>query len=142
MAKYFLTLIILIGVVVVARMLWNGGGDVWICTKTGWVQHGHPSAPVPNTACNQNSTKPVVKAFVFECANGSKINAVFNGQASVDLKLSDGRSLMLPRAVSGSGARYANKDESFVFWNKGDTAFIEEKGQTTYTNCSTGDTGL
>ena len=28
--------------------------------------------------------------------------------------------------MSGSGARYANKDESFVFWNKGNTAFITE----------------
>jgi membrane-bound inhibitor of C-type lysozyme len=25
-----------------------------------------------------------------------------------------------------SGARYANKDETFVFWNKGDTAFVTE----------------
>jgi membrane-bound inhibitor of C-type lysozyme len=30
--------------------------------------------------------------------------------------------------MSGSGARYANADESFVFWNKGDTAFITEGG--------------
>jgi membrane-bound inhibitor of C-type lysozyme len=28
--------------------------------------------------------------------------------------------------ISGSGARYANADESIVFWNKGDTAFITE----------------
>ena len=45
---------------------------------------------------------------------------------SVELKLSDGRSLKIPQAMSGSGARYANTDESFVFWNKGDTAFITE----------------
>src|SRR5581483_12293852 len=35
-----------------------------------------------------------------------------------------------------SGARYANADESFIFWNKGTTAFITENGQTTYANCS------
>jgi membrane-bound inhibitor of C-type lysozyme len=39
--------------------------------------------------------------------------------------------------VSGSGARYANSNESFVFWNKGNTAFIEENGKTTYSNCTT-----
>jgi len=29
-------------------------------------------------------------------------------------------------AMSASGARYANKDETFVFWNEGDTAFVTE----------------
>jgi membrane-bound inhibitor of C-type lysozyme len=30
---------------------------------------------------------------------------------------------------------YANRDESFVFWNKGRAAFIEEGGTRTYTGC-------
>ena len=49
--------------------------------------------------------------------------------------LSDGRVLRLPQALSASGARYANAAESIVFWNKGNTAFIEEKGNTTYDGC-------
>ena len=53
------------------------------------------------------------------------------------LVLSDGRKLSLPQAMSGSGARYANRDESIVFWNKGDTAFLDEKGKTTYEGCAT-----
>src|SRR5574343_1204306 len=32
----------------------------------------------------------------------------------------------IPQTISASGARYANSDESLVFWNKGDTAFITE----------------
>lgn len=54
-------------------------------------------------------------------------------------RLSDGRSLSLPQVMSGSGARYANKDESFVFWNKGNTAFITEgaSGEETYSDCVT-----
>jgi membrane-bound inhibitor of C-type lysozyme len=55
----------------------------------------------------------------------------------VSLTLSDGRKLTLPQAMSGSGARYANAGESVVFWNKGNTSFIEEKGKTTYDGCST-----
>jgi membrane-bound inhibitor of C-type lysozyme len=55
----------------------------------------------------------------------------------VRLALSDGRKVTLPQAMSGSGARYANADESIVFWNKGNTAFIEEKGKTTYEGCAT-----
>jgi putative hemolysin len=75
----------------------------------------------------------------FACAAGKSIDATFvNGPASsVRLALSDGRKVTLPQAMSGSGARYANADESIVFWNKGNTAFIEEKGKTTYEGCAT-----
>ena len=74
----------------------------------------------------------------FACNGGKSIDATFtNGPtSSVRLVLSDGRALSLP-AMSASGARYANADESVVFWNKGDTAFIEEKGKTTYEGCAT-----
>jgi membrane-bound inhibitor of C-type lysozyme len=73
----------------------------------------------------------------FACEAGKKIQAVFvNGdKPSVRLLLSDGRELTLPQVLSGSGARYANADESFVFWNKGRTAFIQEQGKTSYSNC-------
>jgi membrane-bound inhibitor of C-type lysozyme len=74
----------------------------------------------------------------FKCESGKSIDATFYAD-SVDLKLSDGRTLKLPQAMSGSGARYANKDESFVFWNKGDTAFVTEgaDGKETYADCLT-----
>lgn len=75
-------------------------------------------------------------AATFTCKGGKTIAATFYSDA-VDLKLSDGRSLKLPQAMSGSGARYANKDEGFVFWNKGDTAFITEGDAETptYADC-------
>jgi membrane-bound inhibitor of C-type lysozyme len=43
----------------------------------------------------------------------------------------------LPQLISGSGVRYGNEDESFVFWNKGDTAVITEgpQKQETFSNC-------
>jgi membrane-bound inhibitor of C-type lysozyme len=68
--------------------------------------------------------EPVATA-TFKCADGKAIDATFYAN-KVDLVLTDGRSLELPQVISGSGARYANADESFVFWNKGDTAFITE----------------
>ena len=73
------------------------------------------------------------------CASGKSIDANFiNGPAShVKLMLSDGRTLDLPQTLSGSGARYANAAETIVFWNKGNTAFIEESGKTTYEGCAT-----
>jgi len=80
---------------------------------------------------------PVATA-IFKCQGGKSIDATFYAN-SVDLKLSDGRSLTVPQAMSGSGARYANKDETFVFWNKGDTAFVTEgkDGKETYSGCAT-----
>jgi hypothetical protein len=53
----------------------------------------------------------------------------------VILQLSDGRNLTVPQTLSASGIRYANTDESFIFWSKGITAFTEENGQQTYTDC-------
>ena len=55
----------------------------------------------------------------------------------VVLTLADGKKLNLPQTMSGSGIRYANADESFVFWSKGDTAFVEEgpKQTVTYEKC-------
>ena len=41
----------------------------------------------------------------------------------------------MPAVVSGLGARYANVDEIFFYWNKGDKAFIEERGRTTFDGC-------
>ena len=75
----------------------------------------------------------------FACNDGKSIDATFvNGpDSSVRLVLSDGRKVTLPQAMSASGARYANADESLVFWNKGNTAFIEENGKATFDGCST-----
>jgi membrane-bound inhibitor of C-type lysozyme len=80
---------------------------------------------------------PVATA-IFKCQGGKSIDMTFYA-SSVDLKLSDGRSLKVPQAMSASGARYVNKDETFVFWNKGDTAFVTEgkDGKETYSGCAT-----
>jgi membrane-bound inhibitor of C-type lysozyme len=91
-----------------------------------------------NGLCAPDSAGEVVLAL-FRCDAGRTVHAVFsNGpRSSVSLVLSDGRSLSLPQSRSASGARYANADQSFVFWNKGDTAFIEENGQPSYGGCRT-----
>ncbi|QQG37666.1 MAG: MliC family protein [Candidatus Kaiserbacteria bacterium] len=73
---------------------------------------------------------------LFTCASGKALKAIFTDERVV-LTLSDERSVLLPQVISGSGARYANPDESFVFWNKGDTAFIQEDGVETYSSCVT-----
>ena len=76
----------------------------------------------------------------YVCSEGKTIQASYYTD-SVDIVLSDGRNFSLPQAMSASGARYASADESVVFWNKGNTAFITEGGNPenmTFANCGEG----
>lgn len=76
---------------------------------------------------------------LFTCADGKSIDATFinTGKSRVQLVFSDGRKMTLPQTMSASGARYANDTGTIVFWNKGNTAFVQENGQTTYADCAT-----
>ncbi|MFA6375922.1 MAG: MliC family protein [Candidatus Paceibacterota bacterium] len=56
-----------------------------------------------------------------------------NGSAKINL---EGRNFDLPQTISADGGRYANSDESFVFWSKGDGALVLENGSgKNYTGC-------
>jgi membrane-bound inhibitor of C-type lysozyme len=68
--------------------------------------------------------QPVSKVK-YACADSKTIEAAYFAD-KVDLTLSDGRSMSLPQTMSGSGIRYADAGETFVFWSKGDTAFATE----------------
>jgi membrane-bound inhibitor of C-type lysozyme len=84
---------------------------------------------------SMQATSSIVST-TFTCDENKKILANFFDN-KVELTLADDRNLLLMAALSGSGVRYTNWDESVTFWNKGNTAFIEE-GATdtvTYANC-------
>lgn len=87
--------------------------------------------PAPVQLQQQNQANNKITSASFTCVNNKYINAIFFNE-KVELTLSDKRNLLLLRGISASGARYTNTDQSIVFWNKGDTAFIEENGQKTY----------
>lgn len=89
---------------------------------------------------NENIEGMNNQTYSFVCKNNKVIMALFyiDDDKQADLTLYDEsgiRKLSLPRAMSGSGARYANSDESAVFWNKGETAFLTEKNQVTFEGC-------
>lgn len=81
---------------------------------------------------------PVINDVTYACDANKNVRAIYR-RGSVELLTSDGRHLVVPQSVSGSGARYANDDESLVFWNKGTTAFMTEgtgdDATTTFANC-------
>jgi len=73
----------------------------------------------------------------YACKDGKMIRATFY-KASVDLVLGGGRKISLPQARSADGGRYATGDESFVFWSKGNGAFVTEGDPNvqTYADCA------
>ncbi len=54
---------------------------------------------------------------------------------SVTIPLAEGKTITLPQTVSADGARFANADESVLFWSKGNSVLFEEKGVQNYKNC-------
>jgi len=92
---------------------------------------------VANYIVEEYSKQPeIIASAVFACPESKAIYAEFT-EGQVKLILSDGRKITLPQTISASGARYTNSDESFIFWNKGNGAFIEEGEFTTYQDCVT-----
>ena len=89
---------------------------------------------VSEIAGSTPSVLDTAEGALFTCDGSEALKAVFTDYA-VRLTLSDGRSIHVPQTTSASGARYSNPDDSFVFWNKGDTAFVEERGARTYSDC-------
>lgn len=86
------------------------------------------SQPVVQTA------PTTINSASYSCSENKGILA-FYVDGGVVLRLSDSRQFTLEQTVSASGARYANENDQFVFWNKGDTAFVEEDGEMTYSDC-------
>ena len=81
---------------------------------------------------------PTVNDAWFQCNAGKSIHAVFYKHA-VHVALSSGPEVFLPQTISASGARYANDDDTLVFWNKGNTAFVTQGNPNiqTYSGCTT-----
>lgn len=82
----------------------------------------------------EKTNENIINSVTFVCEGNKTIQAVFF-EDKVELNLSDKRNILLMQAISASGARYTNSDESFVFWNKGNTAFVDEGGIVTFKDC-------
>lgn len=84
-----------------------------------------------------NAGKTIIAAYYMHEATSTPVA----GQppvptGSVLVTLSDGRIMSLPQTLSADGARYANADESFVFWNKGNGALVlEQNKEKSYIGC-------
>lgn len=83
--------------------------------------------PPPATAVGEGYAR-------YRCAGGEEIGVTFQAGGERALLERGGRSELLRRVVSASGARYS--DGKTTFWSKGDTAMVESNGQIALRGCS------
>ena len=118
----------------------NTGKTVWIVVIVlviigviaAVVHSNRAAAPVTNTSTMTSSVS-------YSCDANKTIAAVYT-TGMANLTLSDGRTLSLAQAVSGSGVRYTDAADTIEFRNEGSNAFLTENGATTYDNCVAGTT--
>jgi membrane-bound inhibitor of C-type lysozyme len=77
-----------------------------------------------------------ISTVSYLCKDEKTIEAAYY-QDRVELTLDDGREITLPQTPSGSGIRYADANETIIFWSKGDEAFVTEgaEEEMTYAGC-------
>jgi membrane-bound inhibitor of C-type lysozyme len=103
------------------------------------------NAPVTEKTAQENTDKENIEPTItpsaqvsFTCAGKKAIDAKFYNEGdlpSVNLVFSNRMIITLYRVESGEKAKYANSDESMVFFNSGDKASVEEEGKETYSDC-------
>ena len=57
MKKFFIPLLIVVVIgfsgLGIARLLFGGGEDTWICANEQWIKHGNPNSPMPQSGCGE-----------------------------------------------------------------------------------------
>lgn len=91
-----------------------------------WFYNAPPTESVPE----------VVSEEALTCSDGTVLETQLLDNEHIIVSL-NGVPYELSPVVSASGARYANADESFVFWNKGNVSMILVDGEVVFENCRT-----
>jgi eight-cysteine-cluster-containing protein len=126
MKKNFIFISLIIIILVILGIWYINNKDIFSPQKLTFISE-------VNYICDDDK---IIKASFYEgeyIPVGSEEMPIPSG--SVEIVLSDGRNFNLPQTISASGIRYANDDESLIFWSKGENAFILENDEETYKNC-------
>jgi membrane-bound inhibitor of C-type lysozyme len=73
--------------------------------------------------------------FIFSCPSGDEIKIRYDNKNNEAILLFREQRYILQRVISGSGARYANNDESIVFWEHHGEATLEVDGEIVAQSC-------
>ncbi len=132
-------LLVVIIIIIIGAFLWYNRNATWLAPLLGTTNRElQTQSGVASYSCDAGKT---IAATFYTGTSTSPVatNTPLTPNGSVALALSDGRNMTLPQTISGSGTRFANANESVVFWSKGNTAFITEgTGSTsvqTFANC-------
>lgn len=123
--KTFIAVLIVIAVAIVGYEVVHHAPTVSVSTVATSTESGaSTTSPV---------TVPLHNQVTYFCTEGS-FDALFTDK-QVTLSI-NGRTLVLPQAVSGSGIRYEANGATLV--GKGNNAMLTENGKDAYTNCIAG----
>lgn len=127
------TLLLVVGALVII-----GGG--WYLVTQRPPSVGTKGEPIAHVMYQCNGGK-TIQADLYEASSTPSTHPDMPPQpgGSAQVTLSDGRSFDLSQTISADGARYSSGNpqvqgsETFVFWTKGNGAFVEEGAQQTQT---------
>lgn len=60
---FFILITAVIVVLVITRFFLGGNEDTWICENGGWVKHGNPQAPKPESGCGETENAWIQQDF-------------------------------------------------------------------------------
>ena len=83
-------------------------------------------AAAPAAHASKKAAEKSAPWIAFACTDGLTLEVRF-ALGMVQIRTKDGRALVLPRAISASGARYA--DDTAEFWNKGRDLMLTLPGE-------------
>lgn len=120
------TILLIIALAAIALMVW------WGSTHKPAVKQ-----PIATIIFSCNDAKGIIGRFYTGSSTPAKSpDLPPTPGGSVALTFSDGRTMTLPQTIAADGARYATPDESFVFWGRGNGAFVLEGGkEKSYVGC-------
>lgn len=84
----------------------------------------------------EEADSQITDYFIFFCPSGDEIQIRYNNQNNEAIIFFREQRYVLRRVISGSGARYANHDESIVFWEHHGQATLEVDGKIVAQDCS------
>ncbi len=99
------------------------------------------ATPVPTATVHYMYMCDLQKTIDASFYEGTSSEKVVTGEMPkpsgwAEVSLSGASSIHLPQTISADGGRYANADESLVFWSKGRGAMVLEGGkEKNYTHC-------
>lgn len=119
-----LVIVVTIGILV-ARIFLGDSEDTWLCENSQWVQHGHPSAPMPTTGCGNSKIENVQNSktdliVVDQVLNGTTIQSPLSitgkargtwfFEASFPIKLVDKNGDVITTAIAEAKSDWMTED--------------------------------